>query len=176
MTTPNQSLGQIAAEKIAEIAPIFTTQQTSISKIIDDLRDERLELAEGERDGLLKRIETLEREKAEIENRAALFLTQKHDAQDSLSLQFAMNGKLEYELSTLRASRDELEKKLADRPKVKPIDPNTPLPRLPWVASNQYGMHFILSQDNEILMRADWMPMEILKAMADAASAKLNHG
>ena len=31
-------------------------------------------------------------------------------------------------------------------------------------------MHFILSQDNEILWRADWMPMEMLRAMVKAAN------
>lgn len=44
------------------------------------------------------------------------------------------------------------------------------LPRQPWVASSQYGMKFILSLDNEILWRADWMPMEMLRAMVKAAN------
>lgn len=48
------------------------------------------------------------------------------------------------------------------------------LPRGPWVASCQYGMHFILSQDNEILWRCDWLPMPILKAMVDAANRQAN--
>jgi frataxin-like iron-binding protein CyaY len=44
-------------------------------------------------------------------------------------------------------------------------------PMRPWVASNQYGMHFILSQNNEIVMRADHIPMVVLKAMVEAANA-----
>jgi len=44
------------------------------------------------------------------------------------------------------------------------------VPRLPWVAASQYGMHFVVSQDNEILWRADWMPMEMLRAMVRAAN------
>jgi hypothetical protein len=31
-------------------------------------------------------------------------------------------------------------------------------------------MQFVLSADNEILWRADWMPMEILRAMVKAAN------
>jgi hypothetical protein len=31
-------------------------------------------------------------------------------------------------------------------------------------------MHFILSANNEILWRADWLPMEILQAMVKAAN------
>jgi hypothetical protein len=34
-------------------------------------------------------------------------------------------------------------------------------------------MHFILSQDNEILLRADWIPMETLRAMVKAANDQL---
>ena len=48
--------------------------------------------------------------------------------------------------------------------------PNEPLPRMPWVASQQYSMRFILSQDNEILWRCDFVPMPILKAMVEAAN------
>lgn len=47
------------------------------------------------------------------------------------------------------------------------------LPRGPWVASNQYGMHFVLSQDNEILWRCDWLPMETLRAMVKAANDQM---
>ena len=44
------------------------------------------------------------------------------------------------------------------------------LPPAPWSASNQYGMHFILSDDNKIILRADHLPMEVLKAMAEGAN------
>lgn len=44
------------------------------------------------------------------------------------------------------------------------------LPKRPWLASDQYGMHFILSANNEILWRADWIPMKILRAMVKAAN------
>lgn len=44
------------------------------------------------------------------------------------------------------------------------------LPRRPWVASEQYSMRCILSADNEILVRADHLPFEILRAMAEAAN------
>jgi len=48
-----------------------------------------------------------------------------------------------------------------------------PLPCRPWVASEQYGMRFIVSAANEILWRADWMPMETLRVMAAAANDQL---
>lgn len=54
------------------------------------------------------------------------------------------------------------------------LDAVVSLPRGPWVASCQYGMHFILSQDNEILWRCDWLPMPILKAMVEAANRQAN--
>lgn len=48
------------------------------------------------------------------------------------------------------------------------------IPRKPWVLSNQYGMKFVLSQDNEIILRPsvcekipDWM----LKHIVEAANA-----
>ena len=44
------------------------------------------------------------------------------------------------------------------------------LPRRPWVASQQYSMRFILSQDNEIIIRADHLPIEVLRAMAEGAN------
>lgn len=44
------------------------------------------------------------------------------------------------------------------------------LPRRPWVASSQYGMRFILSADNEILIRADHLPYAVLKVMVDAVN------
>ena len=50
---------------------------------------------------------------------------------------------------------------------------NRCLPRGPWVASEQYGMKFILSQHNEILWRCDWIPWNVLKAMVDAANKSL---
>jgi hypothetical protein len=34
-------------------------------------------------------------------------------------------------------------------------------------------MRFILSQDNEILWRCDFVPMPVLKAMVDAANAAM---
>jgi hypothetical protein len=34
-------------------------------------------------------------------------------------------------------------------------------------------MRFILSQDNEILWRCDFVPMPVLKAMVDAANATM---
>lgn len=42
----------------------------------------------------------------------------------------------------------------------------------PLVASEQYGMRFIQSQQGKIVWRCDWLPFEILKAMVDAANAK----
>jgi len=47
------------------------------------------------------------------------------------------------------------------------------LPARPWVASQQYSMRFILSRDNEILWRCDFVPMPVLKAMVDAANAAM---
>jgi hypothetical protein len=44
------------------------------------------------------------------------------------------------------------------------------LSRRPWVASDQYGMRMILSQDNKIVIRADHLPLEMLRAMAQAAN------
>ncbi len=46
----------------------------------------------------------------------------------------------------------------------------SPLPKRPWVAAKQHGMQFILSKDNEILWRVDWIPWEILTDMVDAAN------
>lgn len=47
------------------------------------------------------------------------------------------------------------------------------LPRGPWLAANQYGMRFILSQDNEVIWRADWLPFETLRAMVKAANEQM---
>ena len=44
------------------------------------------------------------------------------------------------------------------------------LPPPPWSASNQYGMKFILSNDNRIILRADHLPMDVLKAMVRGAN------
>lgn len=56
--------------------------------------------------------------------------------------------------------------------KKKPITqiPITQIPRKPWVASVQYGMHFILSADNEIIIRADHLPYELLEHMAESVN------
>ncbi len=50
---------------------------------------------------------------------------------------------------------------------------NGSLPRGPWVASRQYSMKFILSADNEILWRCDWLPMKTLCAMVKAANDQM---
>ncbi len=47
---------------------------------------------------------------------------------------------------------------------------HAPVPRRPWLVSSQYGMQFILSQDNEIIWRADWMPMDMLRVMVKAVN------
>ena len=54
------------------------------------------------------------------------------------------------------------------------------LPRRPWVAAQQYSMRFVVSADNEIVLRADHLPMGMLRAMAEAANkwaenAELSH-
>ncbi len=40
-------------------------------------------------------------------------------------------------------------------------------PCFPLIASEQYGMHFILSSNKEILFRVDWLPMSIVKAVVN---------
>ena len=44
------------------------------------------------------------------------------------------------------------------------------LPRRPWIAAEQYGMRFLISDENEIVMRADRLPLGMLRAMAEAAN------
>ena len=53
-------------------------------------------------------------------------------------------------------------------------DKQIPLPRMPWLASQQYNMRFVLSADNEILWRCDFVPMAMVEAMVEAAN-KFNH-
>ena len=48
------------------------------------------------------------------------------------------------------------------------------VPKTPWLASDQYGMHFLLSAENEILWRCDFVPMPTLRDMATAANDSLS--
>lgn len=42
--------------------------------------------------------------------------------------------------------------------------------RRPWVASSQYGMRFLLSADNQIILRDDKIPITLFRAMAKEAN------
>lgn len=45
------------------------------------------------------------------------------------------------------------------------------LPRGPWVASEQYGkLRFVLSQDNEIVLKCSHLPFGMVKEITEAAN------
>jgi hypothetical protein len=47
----------------------------------------------------------------------------------------------------------------------------SPLPRGPWSASQQYGsLHFVLSKDNEIILKCSHLPFGMVKAITAAAN------